>query len=335
MTSTPQNRGKTMNRQTTRWAAIVMGAAVLCGALPVAAQSYPTRPVRIVLPFAAGGGTDLLARLLAQRYTEVFGQQAMVDNRPGAGGNLGAEIAAKAPPDGYTLLFSTTSTAINATLYSKLAFDIRKDFVAITQFARSPIVVVVHPSLPVRSVRDLVALSRKEKGGLNYGSNGSGTGSHLAGVMFEHMAGTPLTHIPYKGANPAVGALVAGEVVLGFQATTSVLPFIRSGKLRPIAVTTERRIAALPEVPTVAAVYPGFNVDQWYVLFAPAGTPTPIVGRLHAEAVAALQHPDVKGWMQRENSEPVGSSPAEAAAFLAAEVEKYAKIVKLSGAKPD
>ena len=194
---------------------------------------------------------------------------------------------------------------------------------------------VVHPSLPVRSVRDLVALSRKDKGGLNYGSNGSGTGSHLAGVLFEHMAGTQLTHIPYKGANPAVGALVGGEVVLGFQATTSVLPFIRSGKLRAIAVTTERRIAALPEVPTVAAVYPGFNVDQWYVLFAPAGTPTSIVGRLHAEAVAALQHPDVKGWMQRENSEPVGSAPAEAAAFLAAEVEKYAKIVKLSGAKPD
>ena len=153
MASTPQNREKTMNRQATRWAAIMMGAAVLSSVLPVAAQSYPTRPVRIVLPFAAGGGTDLLARLLAQRYTDVFGQPAMVDNRPGAGGNLGAEIVAKAPPDGYTLLFSTTSTAINATLYSKLSFDIRKDFVAITQFARSPIVVVVHPSLPVRSAR--------------------------------------------------------------------------------------------------------------------------------------------------------------------------------------
>lgn len=312
-----------------------LGAVSMVGSMAAFGQGYPSRPVRVVLPFAAGGGTDLLARLLSQRYTEVLGQPVLVDNRPGAGGNLGAEIVAKSPPDGYTLLFSTTSTAINATLYPKLPFDIRRDFVAITQFARSPIVVVVHPSLPVRTVRELVALSRREKGGLNYGSNGSGTGSHLAGVMFEHMAGAPLTHIPYKGANPAVGALVGGEVVLGFQATTSVLPFIRSGKLRAIAVTTERRIAALPDVPTVASLFPGFNVDQWYVLFAPVGTPAAIVSRLHGEAVSALQHPDVKAWMQRENSEPVGSTPAEAAAFLAAEVEKYAKIVKLSGARPD
>lgn len=312
-----------------------LGAVSMVGSMAAFGQGYPSRPVRVVLPFAAGGGTDLLARLLSQRYTEVLGQPVLVDNRPGAGGNLGAEIVAKSPSDGYTLLFSTTSTAINATLYPKLPFDIRRDFVAITQFARSPIVVVVHPSLPVRTVRELVALSRREKGGLNYGSNGSGTGSHLAGVMFEHMAGAPLTHIPYKGANPAVGALVGGEVVLGFQATTSVLPFIRSGKLRAIAVTTERRIAALPDVPTVASLFPGFNVDQWYVLFAPVGTPAAIVSRLHGEAVSALQHPDVKAWMQRENSEPVGSTPAEAAAFLAAEVEKYAKIVKLSGARPD
>lgn len=324
-----------MSAWISRGVAAAFAAAAMIGSMAAFAQGYPSRPVRVVLPFAAGGGTDLLARLLSQRYTEVLGQPVVVDNRPGAGGNLGAELVARSPADGYTLLFSTTSTAINATLYSKLSFDIRKDFVAITQFARSPIVVVVHPSLPVRSVRDLVALARKEKGGLNYGSNGSGTGSHLAGVMFEHMAGAPLTHIPYKGANPAVGALVGGEVVLGFQATTSVLPFIRSGKLRAIAVTTERRIAALPEVPTVASVYPGFNVDQWYVLFAPAGTPAAIVSRLHAEAVAALQHPEVRAWMQRENSEPVGSSPVEAAAFLAAEVEKYAKIVRLSGAKPD
>lgn len=324
-----------MRRGGRAWAAFLVAALASAFAPLAFAQSYPTRPVRVVLPFAAGGGTDLLARLLSQRYTETLGQPVVVDNRAGAGGNLGAEIVAKAPADGYTLLFSTTSTAINATLYSKLSFDIRKDFVAVTQVARSPIVVAVHPSLPVRNVRELVALSRKAKGGLNYGSNGSGTGSHLAGVMFEQAAGTQLTHIPYKGANPAVGALVGGEVVLGFQATTSVLPFIRSGKLRAIAVTTERSIAALPDVPTVASVYPGFNVDQWYVLFAPAGTPAVIVNRLHAEAVSALQHPDVRAWMQRENSEPVGSSPAEAAAFLAAEVEKYARIVKLSGAKPD
>jgi tripartite-type tricarboxylate transporter receptor subunit TctC len=324
-----------MNNNARTMAALTLGALAMMASLAGTAQNYPTRAVRVVLPFAAGGGTDLLSRLLCQRYAEVLGQPVLVDNRPGAGGNVGAEIVAKSLPDGHTLLFSTTSTAVNATLYPKLPFDIRKDFIAITQFARSPIVVAVHPSLPVRNVRELVALSKKAKGGLNYGSNGSGTSSHLAAVMLEQVSGIQLTHIPYKGANPAVAALLSGEVMLEFQATTSVLPFVRAGKLRAIAVTTERKVAALPDVPTVASDYPGFNVDQWYIVFAPLGTPSPIITRLHTEAVKALQHPDVKGWMQRENSEPVGSSPAEAAAFLAAEVEKYAKIVKISGAKPD
>jgi tripartite-type tricarboxylate transporter receptor subunit TctC len=316
-------------------AIVVLGALGVASSTAAMAQNYPVRPVRIILPFAAGGGTDLLCRLLAQRYTEAFGQSALVDNRPGAGGNLGAELVAKAAPDGYTLLFSTTSTAVNFTLYPKLPFDIRKDFIAITQFAHSPIVVAVHPSVPVRNVRELVALSRKSKGGLNYGSNGSGTTAHLAAVMLEQLSGIQFTHVPYKGANPAVAALLSGEVEVEFQATTSVLPFIRAGKLRAIAVATRSKVAALPDVPTVDSVYPGFDIDQWYIVFAPAGTPPAIINRLHAEAVKALQHHDVKAWMQRENSEPVGSSPAEAAAFLGGEVEKYARIVKASGAKPD
>ena len=307
----------------------------LAASVTAIAQSYPARPIRIILPFTAGGGTDLLARLLAQRVTESLGQPAVVDNRPGAGGNLGADFVAKAPPDGYTLLFSTTSTAINVTLYPKLPFDIRKDLVAITQVAHSPIVVSTHPSVPARNIRELVELSKKIKGGLNYGSNSSGTTSHLAGVMLEQFSGIRLTHVPYKGANPAVAALLGGEVEIGFQATTSVLPFLRTGKLRALAVTTMRKVAALPDVPTVDSMYPGFDIDQWYIVFAPLGTPAAIVNRLHAEAVKALQHPEVKAWMQRENSEPVGSSPSEAAAFLNVEVEKYAKIVKASGAKPD
>ena len=315
--------------------ALACGAAALACAQTAVAQNYPARPVRIILPFTSGGGTDILARLLAQRLTEAFGQTVLVDNRPGAGGNLGADLVAKAAPDGLTLLFSTTSTAVNATLYSKLPFDIRKDLIAITQVARSPIVVTTHPSLPARNVRELVELSKKIAGGLNFGSNGSGTVSHLAGTMLAQYSGIRLTHVPYKGASVAVTSLLSGEVEVEFQASTSVLPYIRAGKLRALAVATRQRIAALPDTPTLDSIYPGLEIDQWYVVFTPAGTPAVIVNRLHAELVKALQHADVKTWMQRENSEPVGSSPAEAAALLKAEIEKYAKIVKASGATPE
>jgi tripartite-type tricarboxylate transporter receptor subunit TctC len=317
----------------------LLGAALvaigLAASVTAIAQSYPARPIRIILPFTAGGGTDLLARLLAQRFTESLGQPAVVDNRPGAGGNLGADFVVKALPDGYTLLLSTASTAVNVTLYPKLPFDIRKDLIAITQIGRSPIVVTTHPSVPARNIRELVELSKKVKGGLNFGSNGSGTTSHLAGVMLGQFSGIRLTHVPYKGASASVTALLSGEVEIGFQATTSVLPLLRTGKLRALAVTTKRKVAALPEIPTVDSMYPGFDIDQWYIVFAPVGTPAAIVNRLHAEVVKALQHPEVKAWMQRESAEPVGSPPSEVAAFLNVEVEKYAKIVKASGAKPD
>lgn len=327
---------KPVSRSITALAVTVIAAfAPPWGATVAHAQHYPTRPIRIVVPFAAGAGTDLLARLLAQRYTEALGQPAVVENRLGAGGNVGAESVGKAAPDGHTLLFTTTSAAVNVTLYQKLPFDIRRDFVAISQIARSPLIVVTHPSVPARNLRELVDLSKKVQGGLNYGSNGSGTTSHLAVVMLEQFTGTRFTHVPYKGAAPAVTALLSGEVELAVQATTSVLQFVRAGKARPLAVLSDHKLGALPDVPTGSATYRGFEMEQWYMLFAPAGTASAIVTRLHAEAARALQHPEVKGWMQRENSEPVGSAPAEAAAFLHAEVEKYAKIVKASGAKPD
>jgi tripartite-type tricarboxylate transporter receptor subunit TctC len=318
---------------TIRVAAIAFAVCVIA---PCAvAQNYPARSIRIILPFTPGGGTDLLARQLAQRLTESLGQPAVVENRPGAGGNLGADLVAKALPDGYTLLFSTTATAVNATLYAKLPYDVRKDLIAITQVARSPIVVTTHPSVPARNIRELVELSKKVKGGLNYGSNGSGTTSHLAGAMLVQYSGIRLTHVPYKGASASVTALLSGEVELGFQGTISVLPFLRTGKLRALAVTTARRVAALPDTPTVDSIYPGFRIDQWYIVFVPAGTPSAVVNTLHTEVAKALQHPDIKAWMQRENSEPVGSPPAEAAVFLGAEIEKYAKIIKASGAKPE
>jgi tripartite-type tricarboxylate transporter receptor subunit TctC len=299
------------------------------------AQDYPNRQVRMVLPFTAGGGTDLLARLMAQRLTEALGQPFIVDNRPGAGGNLGAEIVAKSPPDGYTLLVSTASMAVNVTLYPKLPFDTRRDFVPITQTANSPIIVSIHPSVPAYSVKELIDLSKKVKGGLNYGSNGSGTTSHLVGVMFQQMAGMQLTHIPYKGASASATALLSGEVEIGFQATTSVLPYVRAGKLRALAVTTKNRVPVLPDLPTVDSMYPGFDIGNWYVVFAPAGTPPAIVARLNTELVRTLQHPDVKSWMDREGAVAVGSTPAETAAFFNREIDKFAKIVKASGAKPD
>lgn len=316
-------------------AAAALGiAAAVCSA-PALSQEYPTRPIRIIVPFTPGGGTDLIARLMSQRFYEAFGQVATVENRPGAGGNIGAELVAKSPPDGYTLLLSTASLAVNVTLYPKMPFDVRKDLIAMTQVASAPIALCVHPSVPVRSVKELVALSKTRRGGLNFGSNGSGTTSHLAGVMLQQSGGLELTHIPFKGASAAMIRLVGGEVDFGMPSTTSARPLIAAGKLRGLAVTTKRRSSVLPDLPTLDSIYPGFDIDNWFSLFAPAGTPASVVNRIHAEVVKGLQHPDVKAWFVREGAEPVGSTPAEFATFLRSEVEKYAKIVKASGAKPD
>jgi tripartite-type tricarboxylate transporter receptor subunit TctC len=314
---------------------VVLTAASLGAATCAYAQEYPARPIRIVLPFSPGGGTDLLARLLSKRFYEAWGQTATVDNRPGAGGNLGADIVAKSAPDGYTLLMTTASLAVNVTLYAKLPYDARRDLIPITQVASAPLVVTVHPSVPARSVKEFVELAKKTRGGLNFGSNGAGTTSHLALVMFNQVAGVGLTHIPYKGAGAMLTALLSGEVEVGFPAVISVRPHLSSGRLRALAVTTKRRSSALPDMPTLDAIYPGFDIDNWFALFAPTGTPVAIVNRVHAEVVKGLQHAESQAFMKNEGAEPVGSSPAEIAAFFAREIEKYAQIVKLSGAKPD
>lgn len=315
-----------------RGALIVIGFTIWT-ATGAVAQDYPNRTIRLVVPFSAGGGTDILARLLGQRMHESMGQAVIVDNRAGASGNIGAELVAKSPPDGYTLMLSTASTAVNQTLYPKLPYDLRKDLIAITQMASAAIVLVAHPSVPARTVKELAALSQKTKGGLNFGSNGAGTTSHLCGALLNQMARVSVNHIHYKGVAPAMTAILGGEVEIAFPAVIAGRPHVLSGKLRGLAVTTKRRSSVLPELPTLDSMYPGFDLYNWFVLFAPAKTPQAIVTRLHAEVVKALQYPEVKAFMERDGADAVGSSPAEVAAFINQEVEKFAKIIRSAGVK--
>ena len=299
------------------------------------AQDYPARGIRIVLPFAPGGGTDVLARVFAQRLQESMGQSVVVDNRAGAGGNIGAELVAKSAPDGYTLLFTTSAIAANVTLYPKMAFDPRKELTALSQIGTTAALLSVHPSMPVTSAKDVIALSKATRGGLNFGSNGTGTTSHLAGVMFQQVTKAAMTHIPYKGAAPALTALLGGETEMAFPGVNSAAPSLRSQKIRGIAVTTKVRSSLLPNVPTLDATYPGFDLSNWFVFFAPANTPAAIVSRLHSETIKAMQHPDMKAFMVREGADPVGSTPVEAARFFLNEIDKLGKIIKAAGVKAD
>lgn len=299
------------------------------------AQQYPVRSIRVVVPFVPGGATDILARLTAARFNAAWGQPVVVENRPGAGGNIGADIVAKSPPDGYTLLMTSASATVNVTLYPKIPFDLRKDLAPISVVASAPLVYVVHPSVPVKSMKELIALAKSRKDTLTYGSNGAGTTSHLANEWLSQLAGVKLTHVPYKGAGAATLALVSGEVEIATPAVTSARPHIATGKMRPLAITTKRRSSVLPDLPTMDSIYPGFDIDNWFAYWAPAGTPQPIISQLHAEVVKSLQHQDLKNFQQREGAEPVGNTPAEFAALINREIEKYARIIKLSGAKVD
>ncbi len=307
----------------------LFASAVAC------AQNYPARPIRIIVPFTPGGATGILARLLSVRFHAAWGQVAPVENRPGGAGNIGADLVVKSPPYGHTLLMSTASMAVNVTLFAKMPFDMRRDLLPITQVASAPIVVVVHPSVPVRTLPELLKLAKSRKDILSFGSNGTGTTSHLAGEYLQQLSGVKFTHIPYKGASGAMLSLVSGEIEIGMPATTSARPHIATGKLRGLAVTTIRKSSVLPDLPTVASFFPGFDIDNWFSLWAPANTPPAIINQLHVEAVKSLQHQEMKNFMSREGAEPVGSSPAELAAHVNREIEKYAKIIKASGAKPD
>jgi tripartite-type tricarboxylate transporter receptor subunit TctC len=300
-----------------------------------AAQPYPSKPVRLVVPYAVGGGADILGRLFAQKLTEALGRSVFVDTRTGAGGNVGAEITAKSPPDGHTIMLTTNSMAVGVTLYSKSAFNAVNDLIPITMVAAVPFVLVTHPSVPVRNPKELAALARKRSTGLTFGSNGTGTVSHLSGIWFADMAGINITHVPYKGAGAAMIALLSGEIDMGIVGVIGARPQLQTGKLRALAVTTAKPSSAMPGIPTMNSFYPGFETDGWYGFFAPVGTPPAIIARLNDEFEKAQRSAEIRAAMARDGAEPVLMGPAEFPAYFRRDVDKYAKLVKLSGAKPD
>jgi tripartite-type tricarboxylate transporter receptor subunit TctC len=302
---------------------------------PAAAQSYPQKPVRLVVGVPPGGTTDIVARLVGQKLGEQLGQQFVIDNRGGAGGNIGAEAVAKSPPDGYTLFLATIGTmAINPNLYSKMPFDTLRDFAAISQLTSMPQLLVVHPSVPAKSVKELIAYAKSHPGQLNFASGGSGTAIHLAGELFKSMANVDMVHIAYKGSGPAMTDLLGGQVSLMFDQILTALPHVQSGKLRALAVTTAKRSRAVPQLPTISeAALPGYAVTTWHGLLAPAGTPREIVNRLSAETAKALQSADVVDRFATQGVEPVSSTPEEFAAIMKSELEKWRKVILASGTK--
>ena len=319
------------------WNRLAVGAVLAALAFGAAAQTYPSKPIRIVVPFPAGGTTDVLARAVAQKLTESLGQAAVVDNRPGAGGNIGAELVAKAPPDGYTLLMGTVGThAINPSLYPKMPYDHVKDFVPVILVAGVPNVLVINPSLPVNSVQELIAYAKANPGKLNFASSGNGTSIHLSGELFKTMAGVQMAHVPYKGSAPALQDLVGGQVQLMFDNLPSSLALIRAGKLKALAVTSLTRAAALPDVPTVAeSGLPGFEASSWFGLLAPAATPQPVVVTLNTDVAKWLATPEAREKLLAQGANAAGGTPADFARHIAAETAKWQKVVKESGAKID
>ena len=303
-------------------------------AVPATAQSYPTKPVRIIVGFTPGGGVDINARLLAPKLAEYLGQQFIVDNRPGAGTNIANELVAKSPPDGYTILINTAAVAINMSLYKKVNFDTLRDFAAISVFSQSPNILVIHPSVPVESVKELVALAKAKPGALNFSSAGSGTTQHLSGELFNLRAGTKIIHIPYKGSAPSLTGLIGGEVEMTFANIPAISAHVKSGRLRPLANTGPKRSAQLPEVPTMAeAGVKGVDVVVWYGLLAPAATPAAIVNTLGGAISKATKDADTRQRLLDQGADPIGSSPDEFAKLLKLEVTRWAEVVRISGAK--
>jgi tripartite-type tricarboxylate transporter receptor subunit TctC len=301
------------------------------------AQTYPDKPIRLVVPFSAGGTTDILARAVGQKLGEHLGQQVVVDNKPGAGGNIGSDIVAKSAPDGYTLVMGTVGThAINASLYKKMPYDHIKDFVPVSLVALVPNILVVHPSVPANSVKELIAYAKANPGKLNFASSGNGTSIHLSGELFKTTAGVEMTHVPYKGSAPAVTDLLGGQVQLMFDNMPSALPHVKAGKLKALGVTTAKRFPAAPDIPTIAeAGVPGYEASSWFGVLAPAGTPKEIVNKLSSEIAKILQTPEIKERLLSQGAEPVGNTPDQFTAFIKAETAKWAKVVKESGATVD
>ena len=314
--------------------ALVLSAATFSGA--ALAQTYPSKPVTIVVPFVAGGSTDSAARAIGQKLSQQFGKSVVIENKAGGGSTIGSALVAKAPPDGHTLLLTSISLAINAGLRPKLPYDTLKDLQPVSQISALPLVLVVNPSVPAKNVQEFVAYAKERAGKLNYASSGTGTSPHLAGEMFKSMAKVAMTHIPYKGNAPVLNDLIGGQVEAHFGLVPGMLPHIKSGKLRAIAVTTRTRVATLPDVPTLAeSGLPDYEINSWQGIFVPSGTPPDVVSKLNESIVRIVQDPEFRALMVKEGAEPIGSSVSQFTTMVASEVSKWAKVAKESGATAD
>jgi len=320
-----------------RTAGIVISAALasLVAGQSVMAQNYPSRPIRIIALSSPGSGPDIVGRLIGSRLTEAWGQQAIVDPRPAATGIVGAEIASKAAPDGHTMVIVTSQAVIVSVMYEKLPFNLIRDFAPITMVASTPFILAVHPAVPAASIQELVALARSKPGSLRYGSGGSGSPPHLSAEIFKSMTGTDMLHVPYKGVTPAMIDAVAGQVQMLISVIPAVLPTIKSGRLRALGVTSAKRTALVPDVPTIAETVPGYEFIGWYSLFAPANTPSGIINKLNAEIVKGLNTPEFRERFVALGAEPSTSTPQALAAYLREQTEKMRKAVKDSGARLD
>jgi len=316
------------------WSTVLPVLLAFCtaGAL---AQSYPTRAIKLVVPSSPGGGTDIVARILGQKLSEQLGQQFVVENRAGAGTVIGNDAVAKSAPDGYTLLMGLSTLAINPSMYAKLPYDALRDFAPISQSVSACNILILHPSVPAKTVVELIALARAKPGSLTFGSAGMGTNPHLSGELFKSLARIDMVHVPFKGSGQSIISQVAGEIAANFPSVPTAMPYVKAGRLRGIGVTTLRRVEVLPDVPSIAeAGLPGYEATQWFGLLAPAGTPRPIIDRLYQESSRALRSADMKERMTAEGLEVVGGTPEEFASYIRSETEKWTQVIKAAGIKP-
>lgn len=317
---------------------IGLACAAVCAAASglATAQDYPNKPVKLVVPYPPGGPTDIVARVVAQKLQEQMGQPFVIDNKPGAGANTGAEAVARSAPDGYTLLVATTAHAINPSLFSKLNYQLLKDLTSVSQLTSGPLVIVANPALPAQNIKELIALAKSKNGGLNFGSSGNGQSTHLSAELFSAMAGVKMSHVPYKGSAPALTDVMAGQTDLMFDTMLSAMPHVKGGKLKALAVTSSQRSPVAPNIPTVAeSGLPGYEAIAWNGILAPAGTPKEVIARLNAELKKVLENPDVRQRFEAQGFASSWSSPTDFGSFLHAEVGKWAKVVQVSGAKVD
>ncbi len=325
-----------MMRFSFRLGSLLVGAALGALAAPVAAQSYPDHVIRLIVPFPPGGGNDTLGRLVAQRLSSTLGQQVIVDNRVGAGGNLGTEQAARAKPDGYTLMLGFVANMAMTPSLGKVNYDPLTSFAPISMVAQGYQIISVNPAFPAQSIKDLIAMAKAKPGTLNYGSGGSGSPLHLVGELFKLRTGTDIQHIPYKGSPQATTAVLAGETQLVFGSVVATLPFVKTGKLRALAVTSPKRIAAAPDVPTLNELgYPGIEASSWYGLYAPSGTPPAIIARINAEIVKLAQDPDYREQLGKQGQEAISSTPEELARFMRSEFDTWSRVIKTAHIKAD